>query len=156
MNIRVMGPFITAFLAATLPLVGCGDSSNPSGSGGTGGSGANCQMVETSTANGTWDITLEFVAGDPFELTGLTAAQSGCTVTMTASEADCTLNATGPLSSTGTWAANMNINCTTQGQYMADFSGTFSGGPPYNVLTITSGSDSQGDTISGGQGMITP
>jgi len=155
MNIRVMGPFITAFLAATLPLVGCGDSSTPSGSGGTGGSGANCQMVETSTANGTWDITLEFAAGDPLELTGLTAAQTGCTVTMTASEQGCTLSATGPLASTGTWTPKLNINCPT-GQYVANFVGTFSGGPPYDMLTITSGSDSDNDTISGGQGMITP
>jgi len=156
MSTRTISPFIVAFLAATLSLAGCGSSSTPSGSGGTGGSGANCQMVETSTANGTWDITFDFTAGDPLQLTGLTAAQSGCTVSMVASEADCTLNATGPLSSTGTWTANLNINCTTQGQYVADFTGTFSGGPPYDMLTITNGSDSEGDTISGGHGEITP
>jgi hypothetical protein len=155
MNHRALKPLIATFLGTILLLVGCGETSNSSGSGGSGGTGNNCQMVETSTSAGTWDITLEFAMGDPLELTELTAAQTGCTVTMSASDADCTLGITGPLSSAGVWNADLDINCT-QGQYVADFTGTFSGGPPYDMLSITSGSDSDGDTISGGEGAITP
>lgn len=154
---------LVALLGGVLGALGCGDSASGSsgtsgtgGSGGSGGSGSNCQMVETSTSAGTWDITLEYQVGDPFEMTGWTATQTGCTVTMSNSDPNCsTLSITGPLSSTGTWSADLDLNCI-EGRYTANFTGTFSGGPPYDMLTITSGMDSDGDTITGGQGLITP
>jgi len=112
--------------------------------------------VETSTSTGTWDITLEYEGGDPFETTGWTAMQTGCTVTMSNDDPDCsTLSITGPLSSTGTWTADLSLVCS-EGTYTANFIANFSGGPPYDMLAIASGMDSDGDTITGGQGEITP
>jgi hypothetical protein len=147
-----------ALLGGALMALGCGESTTSSGgTGGSGGSGgASCQMVETSTSEGTWDITLEYQVGDPFELNGWTATQTGCTVTMSMNDPDCTtLSITGPLSSTGTWTADLSLICS-EGTYTANFTGDFSGGPPYDMLTVLSGTDSDGDTITGGQGVITP
>lgn len=153
---------LIALLGGALMALGCGDASSGTGGtgGGTGGSagsgGGSCEMVETSTSAGTWDITLEYQVGDPNELTEFVATQTGCTVTMSTSDPDCsTLSITGPLSSTGTWTADLNFICST-GTYTADFTADFTGGPPYNMLTVVSGMDSDGDTITGGQGAIIP
>jgi len=160
MNTSKLTPI--ALLGGALMALGCGESTSSSGgsggTAGTGGSGgsSSCQMVETSTSQGTWDITLEYQAGDPFESTGWTASQTGCNVTMSIDDPGCTtLSVTGPLSSAGTWTAQMSLVCTA-GTYTANFTGDFSGGPPYNMLTVLSGTDSDGDTITGGQGVITP
>jgi hypothetical protein len=142
-------------LAAIVGITGCGSSTTGTGgmtgTGGTGGSSANCQMVATSP--GTWDITLNFAGGDPLEVTGLAVAQNGCTVTLSASDPQAgTITITGQLSNTGVWTAALTA---PNFQYTANFSGTFSGGPPYTMLAIMSGSDSDGDTITGGFGEIT-
>ena len=146
-------------LAAIVAITGCGDSSSPSaggtggtaGTGGAGGSSSTCQTVATSP--GTWDILLEFAGGDPLDVTGFTVSQNGCTVTMSLSDPQVgTVTIVGPLTDTGIWTATLSA---PDGPYTANFSGTFSGGPPYTMITIMSGSDSDGDTITGGSGAIT-
>jgi hypothetical protein len=108
-------------------------------------------MVATSP--GTWDIFLEIANGDPIDLTGFAATQSGCMVTMSLNDPTAgTVTITGRLSDTGVWTAML---AAPRVPYTANFSGTFSGGPPYTMLTIMSGSDSDGDTITGGSGEIT-
>ncbi len=147
MQIREMK--MSGLLAAMVMIMGCGDSAT--GTGGTGGNGASCQMVATSP--GTWDITFQFAQGDPIELTGLAIAQNGCTVNLSASDPQAgSVTITGPLSNTGVWTAALSAPSF---QYTANFSGTFSGGPPYTMIAITSGTDSDGDTITGGSGAIT-
>ena len=142
-----------AVVSALMVLAACGDSGGTAGTGGSGGGGSSCEMVATSP--GTWDITLEFAGGDPADVTGLTVAQSGCTVTMSLSDPMGDLSITGPLSDTGIWTAMLSFTDTMGGSYGANFSGTFSGGPPYTMITIMSGTDSEGDTITGGSGAIT-
>jgi hypothetical protein len=151
MNIRHMKTLL--LLAAIVGITGCGDSASQGtgGTGGTGGSGSSCETVATSP--GTWDIQLNFAAGDPLPLTGFTVVQSGCMVTMSLSDpAVGTVTIVGPLSDTGVWTAALSA---PDAQYSANFSGTFSGGPPYTSISIMSGTDSDGDTITGGFGGIT-
>ena len=143
-------------IAAMLGITGCGDSASQgaggtAGTGGTGGSGSSCQTVATSP--GTWDIFFTFADGDPLPLNGFAVSQSGCMVTMSLTDPQAgTVTITGPLSDTGVWTAML---AAPNFQYTANFSGTFSGGPPYTLLTIMSGSDSDGDTINGASGEIT-
>lgn len=136
------------FLLMFLSL-GCSKEENPAG----GGNSTDCQLVATSP--GTWDITLNFVGGDPKGYNSMSIVQSGCTVTMSRTEAGGTVTITGPLSNTGVWTAALT---ETQGTstYTANFTATFGAPPPYTTLIITSGTDSDGDTISGGSGAITP
>lgn len=144
---------MAVLLTAIVAINGCGESTTGAGgSSGTGGTpGSSCQMVATSP--GTWDTFLTFEDGDPIDVTGFGVSQDGCTVTMSVSDAqNGTVTVTGPLSSTGVWTATLTA---ADGQYTANFSGTFSGGPPYTMLTITSGTDSDGDTITGSSGEIT-
>lgn len=153
MKIREMKKLV--LLGAIVGITGCGDSTagtgGMTGTGGGGGSGAGCQMVATSP--GTWDITLAFADGDPIEITELAIAQNGCTVTMSASDPQAgTITITGPLSNTGVWTAALSA---PDASYSANFSGTFGGGPPYTMITIMSGTDSDGDTITGASGAIT-
>lgn len=140
---------IGVLLTAILAISGCGDSTPATGTGGT--PGGSCQMV--ATGPGTWDIFLTFESGDPIDLTGFGVSQSGCTVTMSLSDPqNGSVTITGPLSSAGVWTATLTA---PNAQYTANFSGTFDGGPPYTALTITSGTDSDGDTITGASGEIT-
>jgi hypothetical protein len=152
MNIRHMKTLL--LLATIVGITGCGDSASQGtgGTGGTGGSGSSCETVATSP--GTWDIQLEFAVGDPLPLTGFTVVQSGCMVTMSLSDPVAgTVTIVGPLSDTGVWTAALSAPGAS---YSANFSGTFSGSPPYTMITIMSGTDSDGDTITGGFGEITP
>jgi hypothetical protein len=147
-------------LVAIVAITGCDVSSSPSaggtggtaGTGGTGGSSSACQTVATSP--GTWDFLFQFESGDPINVTGFMASQNGCTVTMSLSDPERgTVTMVGPLTATGMWTASVSAPDI---QYTANFTGTFSGGPPYILLTVISGSDSDGDTIIGGSGEITP
>ncbi len=150
-------------LVAIVAITGCGDSSSPgaggtggtggtAGTGGTGGSSSACQTVATSP--GTWDFFLQIENGDPIDVTGFMASQNGCTVTMSLSDPDVgNVTIVGPLTATGMWTASVDAPDV---QYTANFIGTFSGGPPYILLTVISGSDSDGDNIIGGSGEITP
>lgn len=151
MHIRHMKTLL--MLAAIVGITGCGDSTSQGagGTAGTGGSGSSCQMVATSP--GTWDILLEFQDGDPLDVTGFMVTQSGCMVTMSLNDPQVGMvTIVGPLSDTGVWTATLSA---PGAQYTANFSGTFNGGPPYTMITIMSGTDSDGDTITGGSGAIT-
>jgi hypothetical protein len=151
MNIRHMKTLL--LLAAIVGITGCGDSASQGtgGTGGTGGSGSSCETVATSP--GTWDIQLNFADGEPIALTGFAVVQSVCMVTMSLSDPVAgTVTIEGPLSDTGVWTAALSV---PDAQYSANFSGSFSGGPPYTTISIMSGTDSDGDTITGGFGAIT-
>jgi hypothetical protein len=142
-NYLIVFTFLLMFLSQ-----GCSKEENSAG----GGTSTDCQLVAKSP--GTWDIILNFVNGDPTDVTGFGITQNNCTVTMSVSDQVLgTVTITGPLSNTGVWTAKYSA---AGGAYTANFIGTFGGGTPYTTLTITSGTDSEGDTISGGSGIITP
>ncbi|MBK7631739.1 MAG: hypothetical protein IPJ23_13755 [Ignavibacteriales bacterium] len=140
-NYLIAFTFLLMFLSQ-----GCSKEENPAG----GGTSTDCQLVAKSP--GTWDITLNFPNGDPYEFTGMSIVQTSCTVTMSKTEQGQTITVTGPLSNTGVWTASLSLT----GGYTANFSCNFGGGPPYTTITNISGTDSEGDTISGGSGAITP
>ena len=141
--------FIYLITVFTFVLIsGCSKEENPSGNGGNGDNGADCQLVATSP--GTWDIKLNFAEGDPIEINGMSIVQTGCTVTMSISGGGVTITITGPLSNTGVWTA-----VYTAGSYTINFTGTFGGGPPYTTIANISGTDSDDVTITSGSGEIT-
>jgi len=142
--------FIYLITVFTFVLIsGCSKEENPSGN------GADCQTVATSP--GTWDITLNFANGAPHNFTGFAIVQNGCTVTMSVSDPTIgTVTITGPLSNAGVWTAALSWVAPGGQQYIANFTGTFGGGPPYTTISNISGTDSQGDNITSGSGEITP